>query len=138
MATLAEIMAKKANGGAAKSAAPRITPQSEQDALAATIREAMDSAKPLPKTAAAASQARELGSMTASGERIPMDYPQDSNPDNSAWFSALHSLETSLCIVIEPHSAGWAWLAVDYKFNGKPLLLKQFPIVNRSKDGEPF
>ena len=144
MATLAEIMARKA-GGASAPLAPSgetngtvIRAADERGKLAANIKQTLDAcAPPMPPKVQAPAQQRELGA-TETGERIPMDQPPQGAPDAAwEWFDSLHSFESDLGIIVDP-SGEHAWLAVQAKQFAPPLLILRLPLFNRPVSGNPF
>jgi hypothetical protein len=132
MPTLAEVLAAKK----AKPAGSRITPESEKAALAATYKASFDATAPKPSAPAP----RELGAMER-GERIPMDHPAaDATEEEKAWFLALSSFASTLCIVIEPLSetSDHAWIACQSNPSRPPILLHRLPLINRPNGQNPF
>jgi hypothetical protein len=141
MPTLAEIMAKReaaaGKPAAAKPAGIRITPESEQAALAANIKRTLDATAPKPPPQLPRSTDRELGAMTA-GERLPMDHPTPDAPaDEKAWFASLHSFSCEMVLVMEPES-DHGWLAIQSHPTKQPILLMRLPLANRQGAGQPF
>ena len=137
MPTLAEILAKKAANTAETQPAfsgIKITPDSEKVALAASIKESLDTCAPKVKPLAP----RELGAMTP-GERIPMDHPKEGAPRSEwEWFDSMHSFKSEMGIVMEPEG-DHAWVAVQAFQNKPPILLYRLPLINRkSKEADPF
>lgn len=145
MATLAEIMARKAAGAKAP-AAPSgetkgmvIRAEDERERLAASIKMTLDASAPKAQAPARESSEdrRELGAMEP-GERLPMDHPPQGAPE-SEWdyFNCLHSFTTDLGIVIDLDGQS-AWLAVTGMPNRPPLLLHKLPLFNRPTANQPF
>jgi hypothetical protein len=138
MPTLAEIMAaKEAKKAAAKppeATGLKITPESEQAALAASIKMSMDLCAPKAQPPAP----RELGAITP-GERIPMSHPAQGAPDAEwEWFDSMHSFESDLGIVIDPNG-DQAWIAVQAFKTKPPILLHRLPLLNRKRlEADPF
>jgi hypothetical protein len=138
MPTLAEIMAaKEAKRAAAKppeATGIKITPESEQVARAAEIKQSLDACAPKAKPPAP----RELGALQP-GERVPMDHPgQGAAEDEWKWFDLMHSFATDLGIVIDPNGEQ-AWIAVKARRFDPPLLLHPLPIINRKRrEADPF
>ena len=136
MATLAEIMARKAAGAkapASPSGGTIIRAEDEKAKLAADIKQTLDACAPkvLPPAP------RELGAMEP-GERLPVDHPPQGAPDADwEYFDSLHSFETDLAIVLEP-TGGHAWLALTANPTQPPLLLMRLPLLNRPQAGQPF
>jgi hypothetical protein len=61
--------------------------------------------------------------------------------DEKLWFSALHSFESSLCVVIEPgpdYMSPMAWIACQPSPHRPPILLFKLPLINRPMTGNPF
>lgn len=150
MATLSEILAKRNSrkGGSATASdvtpafevvggGPKIRADEEREKLAANIKQTLDASSPkLPKAQPPAPQ-RELGA-TETGERLPMDHPQQGAPESEwNWFNALHSVSSDMGIVIEPEG-DHAWLAVNAHPLESPLLILRLPLLNRRLPGEPF
>jgi len=115
MATLAEILAKKAK--------PTGTVIRAGDTGSVAVPP-----KALPPTP------RELGAIDQ-GERVPLDYP--SEDQGWEWFRSCHAFESDMGIVIEPGSVN-AWVAVKTPGNSHPILLLRLPLMNRSEGSNPF
>lgn len=145
MATLAEIMARKAAGAKAPAAQSGetkgtvIRAEDERAKMAADIKRTLDACSPKVRPPADRPQEkrRELGAMEP-GERLPMDHPKQGAPD-ADWdfFNCQHSFESDLGIVIEPDGRG-AWLAVTAMPSQPPLLLMRLPLLNRPQENQPF
>jgi hypothetical protein len=132
MPTLAEVLAAKKTKPAS---GIRITPESEKAALAAAYKASFDATAPKAQPLAP----RELGAVDQ-GERIPMEHPEpDASPEDQAWFSACHSLDTSLGIVIEPgETSEHAWIACRPNPHKAPILICRLPLINRPSGQNPF
>jgi hypothetical protein len=133
MPTLADILAKKKAG--ADSGGIRITPESAKAAKAAEVKAFLDASAPKAPPPAP----RELGAATR-GERIPMDHPpQDATEADKQWFSACHSFDSEMCIVIEPgETSEHAWLACRPNPHRPPILLHRLPLVGRPTEANPY
>lgn len=140
MPTLAEIMARKAEGGKPSSASGggiKITPESDKAQLAKGIKATLDASAPKPLPPLTNANERELGAMEK-GERIPMDHPApDATDSDQRWFNSLHSFESQMCIVLEPEGAS-AWLAIQANPRQAPILLHRLPLLNCPQPGQPF
>lgn len=139
MATLAEILARKA--GAPPAPAPAggtvIRKEDEQGKLAAQIKLTLDATAPKTPPPLPHAEDRELGA-TFKGERIPMDQPAEGSPDADwEWFDSLHSFECDLGIIIDPRQ-DCAWIALKANPTQAPLLLHRLPLFNRALAGNPF
>lgn len=134
MPTLAEILAKKAPAPA-PAGGIKITPASEQAALAASIKATLDAGAPK----APAPAPRELGSASR-GERIPMEFAPAWDVEGAAWLSASHAFESSLCIIVEPgETSEHAWIACRLQPHLPPLLLHRLPLSHAAPtEGNPF
>jgi hypothetical protein len=133
MPTLAELLAKKSPAPPTASSGIKITPESDKAVLAATIKATFDATA--PKIQPPAPEERELGAMEP-GDRIPMDHATD--PQGKAWFTACHSYESSLCVILEPAPSPHAWLAVTTPAHPSPILLHRLPLANYSTNANPF
>lgn len=133
MPTLADILAKKAP--APKRGGLKITPETEKAAKAAEIKAMFDASAPK----APAPAPRELGAAQP-GEQIPMDHPPaDAAEDERIWFSACHSFESEMCIVIEPgETSEHAWIACRPGQHRTPILLHRLPLINRPCGDNPY
>ena len=139
MATLAEIMARKAAGAKAP-ASPSgetkgtvIRAEDERAKMAADVKQTLDACAPKVQAPAC----RELGAMVP-GERVPMDHPPQGAPDADwGWVDSLHSYATDLSFVLEP-TGEHAWLAIRANPTQPPLLLMRLPLLNRPQAGHPF
>ena len=136
------MMATKAAGGKplAAGGGMKIRAADEKAKMAADIKSTLDSSSPPKLRLPADLPPRELGAMEL-GEQIPMDHlPPTSSADDSQWFSALHSFQSDLCVILEPNSPH-AWIAVERKDNPrnqKPILLFRLPLANRPSGQNPF
>lgn len=118
-----------------------ITKASEIEAEKAKIKAVLTSTATVPKPYPPTPQGRELGDMEPRGEQIPMEWPEGNQQSSRDWFTALHSLDASLCIVIEPEGTH-AWIALDQATQVTPslppLLLFRLPLSNRKTQNNPF
>jgi hypothetical protein len=133
MATIRELM--KLGKSEAVLSAPVIRKENDEKRLAAQIKEVLDARAPkIPEP-----EPRELGAMEP-GEQIPMDHPpQDAAQKEHLWFTACHTFETEIGIIIDPRpQSESAWIALQMGPNQPPLLLREFPLFNRASSNNPY